>query len=207
MWHMCAKPKLCPSQTLFNRPCVIAVPVDYNASRKTDKKPKLYILTNAMNGIGWDHELLWQFATSRGLDRRAFLGLLVSSGAAGCSPRVVLTRRARTPTPEIRTLMLPHRQPALGSRTRNHSSLATTKPSKPGMERPLWTNLVRRRSIRAPTLYPWARFAFVWDAVEGDHALTAHAHDDAGNTQPDAVPLNGKGYLFNQLLPHPIHVE
>ena len=36
-----------------------------------------------MNGIGWDHELLWQFATSHGLDRRAFLGLMVSGGAAG----------------------------------------------------------------------------------------------------------------------------
>lgn len=42
----------------------------------------MYILTNVMNGIGWDHELLWQFATSHGLDRRAFLGLLASGGAA-----------------------------------------------------------------------------------------------------------------------------
>ena len=42
----------------------------------------MYILTNAMNVIGWDHELLWQFATSHRLDRRAFLGLLVSGGAA-----------------------------------------------------------------------------------------------------------------------------
>ena len=28
-----------------------------------------------------------------------------------------------------------------------------------------------------------------------------------GNTQPDRVPFNEKGYLFNQPLPHPILVE
>ena len=52
----------------------------------------------------------------------------------------------------------------------------------------------------------WARFEFVWDASAGDHALMTRAHDAAGNTQPDAAPFNEKGYLFNQPLPHPIHV-
>ena len=32
------------------------------------------------------------------------------------------------------------------------------------------------------------------------------ATDSAGNTQPDHVPFNEKGYLFNQPLPHPINV-
>ncbi|MCY4417597.1 MAG: sulfite oxidase [Chloroflexi bacterium] len=52
----------------------------------------------------------------------------------------------------------------------------------------------------------WARFEFIWDARAGDHVLMTRAHDIAGNTQPDAVPFNEKGYLFNQPLPHPIHV-
>ena len=32
------------------------------------------------------------------------------------------------------------------------------------------------------------------------------AFDAAGNTQPDAIPFNTRGYLFNQPLPHPIRV-
>ena len=32
------------------------------------------------------------------------------------------------------------------------------------------------------------------------------ATDRAGNTQPDAVPFNKKGYLFNQPLPHSVRV-
>ena len=32
------------------------------------------------------------------------------------------------------------------------------------------------------------------------------ATDIAGNTQPDQVPYNEKGYLFNHPLPHPIRV-
>ena len=30
--------------------------------------------------------------------------------------------------------------------------------------------------------------------------------DVVGNTQPDQVPFNEQGYLFNQPLPHPIRV-
>ena len=52
----------------------------------------------------------------------------------------------------------------------------------------------------------WARFEFDWPARPGDHTLTTRATDVAGNTQPDAVPFNEKGYLFNQPLPHPIRV-
>ena len=33
------------------------------------------------------------------------------------------------------------------------------------------------------------------------------ATDSEGNTQPDEVPFNEKGYLFNQPLPHPIAVS
>jgi len=52
----------------------------------------------------------------------------------------------------------------------------------------------------------WVRFEFDWEALAGMHTVMARATDVAGNTQPDQVPFNEKGYLFNQPLPHPIHV-
>ena len=54
--------------------------------------------------------------------------------------------------------------------------------------------------------WSWARFDFMWEASPGDHTLTTRATDAAGNTQPEAVPYNAKGYLFNQPLPHPVRV-
>ena len=63
------------------------------------------------------------------------------------------------------------------------------------------------RLVEPQVQYSWARFEFDWDARPGDHALTTRATDVDGNTQPDAVPFNEKGYLFNQPLPHPIRVN
>ena len=54
--------------------------------------------------------------------------------------------------------------------------------------------------------YSWARFQFEWDAEPGERTIMTRATDAAGNTQPDRVPYNEKGYLFNQPLPHPIRV-
>ncbi len=54
--------------------------------------------------------------------------------------------------------------------------------------------------------YSWARFEFVWDAEAGDRTIMTRATDAEGNTQPDEVPFNEKGYLFNQPLQHPIRV-
>lgn len=54
--------------------------------------------------------------------------------------------------------------------------------------------------------YSWARFEFTWSPGPGDHILMTRATDTAGNTQPDAIPFNKKGYLFNQPLPHPVRV-
>ena len=54
--------------------------------------------------------------------------------------------------------------------------------------------------------YSWARFEFVWSPSPGDYTVMTRASDVTGNSQPDAVPFNEKGYLFNQPLPHPIAV-
>ena len=52
----------------------------------------------------------------------------------------------------------------------------------------------------------WVRFEFAWEAPAGPQTVMTRATDAAGNTQPEAVPFNEKGYLFNQPLPHPIRV-
>lgn len=54
--------------------------------------------------------------------------------------------------------------------------------------------------------YSWVQFAFDWRAERGEHTLTTRATGAAGDTQPDTVPFNAKGYLFNQPLPHPVRV-
>ncbi len=55
--------------------------------------------------------------------------------------------------------------------------------------------------------HSWARFEFKWTATPGEHTITTRATDIEGNTQPDRVPFNQKGYLFNQPLPHPVRVR
>lgn len=55
--------------------------------------------------------------------------------------------------------------------------------------------------------YSWARFEFEWEANPGQWTVLTRATDAAGNTQPDQVPFNKKGYLFNQPAPHPIKVS
>ena len=65
----------------------------------------------------------------------------------------------------------------------------------------------REASVLAPQFrYSWVRFEFVWEARRGEHTIMTRATDSAGATQPDAVPFNKKGYLFNQPVPHPIRV-
>ena len=54
--------------------------------------------------------------------------------------------------------------------------------------------------------YSWVRFEFVWEARPGEHTIMTRATDASGATQPDTVPFNKKGYLFNQPVPHPIRV-
>lgn len=55
--------------------------------------------------------------------------------------------------------------------------------------------------------YAWNRFEFEWEASSGAHALLTRATDEAGNAQPEELPFNEKGYLFNLPLPHPIRVS
>lgn len=60
--------------------------------------------------------------------------------------------------------------------------------------------------LEPQTQYSWAMFEFQWDARAGEQTVMTRATDTVGNTQPDDIPFNEKGYLFNQPLPHPIRV-
>ena len=52
----------------------------------------------------------------------------------------------------------------------------------------------------------WVRWQLLWDARPGEHVLRVRATDDRGRTQPDSVPQNELGYLYNAVLAHPVHV-
>ena len=54
--------------------------------------------------------------------------------------------------------------------------------------------------------HSWERFEFVWSTERGEQTIMTRATDVVGNTQPNKVPYNEKGYLFNEPVPHPINV-
>ncbi|MFK8083409.1 MAG: molybdopterin-dependent oxidoreductase [Granulosicoccus sp.] len=55
-------------------------------------------------------------------------------------------------------------------------------------------------------IYGWVRFAFDWTAHPGKYKLMTKAVDASGEVQPDAIPFNSAGYLYNAIHPHPIIV-
>jgi len=55
--------------------------------------------------------------------------------------------------------------------------------------------------------YAWTQFAFEWDAPPGKWTLSTRATDIHGNSQPDEIPFNLEGYLFNQVYAHPVVVK
>lgn len=62
------------------------------------------------------------------------------------------------------------------------------------------------RIVEPVLVYAWQRFEFDWDAPAGTHTLLTRATDTAGNSQPEEVPYNSKGYLLNVVLPHTVVV-
>jgi DMSO/TMAO reductase YedYZ molybdopterin-dependent catalytic subunit len=52
----------------------------------------------------------------------------------------------------------------------------------------------------------WVRWQLLWDARPGEHVLRVRATDDRGRGQPDNVPQNDLGYLYNAVLAHPVRV-
>ncbi len=53
----------------------------------------------------------------------------------------------------------------------------------------------------------WVRWSFEWDALApGRQTIRVRATDERGNTQPDRVPWNEQGYLYNAVVDHPVTV-
>lgn len=52
----------------------------------------------------------------------------------------------------------------------------------------------------------WVRWDFPWEAVAGEYTIRVRATDEQGNTQPDSVPWNDQGYLYNAVVDHPVTV-
>ncbi|MBI2909532.1 MAG: sulfite oxidase [Chloroflexi bacterium] len=57
------------------------------------------------------------------------------------------------------------------------------------------------------TPFVWARWEFPWQAAPGNHTIMIRATDEKGNAQPDKVPWNEQGYLYNAVISHPVKVE
>lgn len=52
----------------------------------------------------------------------------------------------------------------------------------------------------------WVRWQFEWVAAAGTHGIRVRATDERGCTQPDGVPWNHHGYLYNAVVSHPVEV-
>jgi DMSO/TMAO reductase YedYZ molybdopterin-dependent catalytic subunit len=53
----------------------------------------------------------------------------------------------------------------------------------------------------------WRLWQWEWDAPPGEHTLRVRATDSAGNTQPEILPANRKGYANNFILATRVRVE
>jgi hypothetical protein len=61
--------------------------------------------------------------------------------------------------------------------------------------------------LREPNIAAaWVRWDFDWEPKPGKHTIRVRATDEKGNTQPDTVPFNQQGYLYNAMVDHPITV-
>ncbi len=64
-------------------------------------------------------------------------------------------------------------------------------------------------SLRSPNIAgAWVRWDFVWDVDRpGEYFVRVRATDDQGHEQPDDVPWNDGGYLYNAVVAHPVHIS
>ncbi|MGH9198673.1 MAG: sulfite oxidase, partial [Acidimicrobiia bacterium] len=62
--------------------------------------------------------------------------------------------------------------------------------------------------LREPNISrAWVRCDAEWDAQSGQHLIRVRATDETGNAQPERVPFNEQGYLYNAVVDHPITVK
>ena len=52
----------------------------------------------------------------------------------------------------------------------------------------------------------WVCWSLVWQATPGTHEIRVRATDEQGHCQPESVPWNDHGVLYNAILAHPVAV-
>lgn len=66
----------------------------------------------------------------------------------------------------------------------------------------------RSATLREPNAAAaWTRWDFNWEPKPGKATIRARASDDKGNTQPQTMPFNQQGYLYNAVVDHPVEVK
>jgi len=61
--------------------------------------------------------------------------------------------------------------------------------------------------LREPNIAAaWVRWDFDWEPKPGKHRIRVRATDEKGNAQPERVPFNQQGYLYNAVVDHLITV-
>ncbi len=53
----------------------------------------------------------------------------------------------------------------------------------------------------------WVRWQFRWNPTPGGHEIRVRATDEQGRSQPESVPWNHHGYLYNAVVAHPVTVS
>jgi sulfane dehydrogenase subunit SoxC len=65
----------------------------------------------------------------------------------------------------------------------------------------------RQARVQEPRLaQAWVRWDFDWEAKPGHQTIRVRAVDERGHAQPDSVPWNEQGYLYNAVVDHPVSV-
>lgn len=61
--------------------------------------------------------------------------------------------------------------------------------------------------LREPNIAgAWVRFELDWAASSGSHTIRVRATDAQGHTQPETVPWNDHGCLYNAVVAHPVTI-
>ncbi len=65
----------------------------------------------------------------------------------------------------------------------------------------------RRAELQPPNIAgSWVCWRFEWQPTPGQHEIRIRATDERGRSQPDCVPWNHFGYLYNAVVAHPVTV-
>jgi sulfane dehydrogenase subunit SoxC len=87
---------------------------------------------------------------------------------------------------------------------RSWSPVGTITRVEYSLDHGLTWQLARLQEPRIPQA--WTQWDFDWDAKPGQYTIRIRASDDHGHGQPDRVPWNDQGYLYNAVVDHPVVV-